>query len=499
MHKTVLEMKNITKRFPGVVALDNVCFNLREGEVHALLGENGAGKSTLVKILAGIYSAYEGELYINGNYSQIENVKDAKSYGISVIHQELSLARNVSVAENIFMGREFTTKSGFVDIASMNKASEKILARLGSAINPRSKVSELTIAQQQIVEIAKALSENANIIVMDEPTAMLTKSDVECFFETIITLRKSGIAIIYISHRMDEIFTLADRVTVLRDGKYIGTKDISETDRDDLIKLMVGREIKQFYIKKNRAISEEIILEVKNLNTVTKLKNVSISLRKGEILGFSGLIGAGRTELARALFGIDKIQSGEIIIQGKPVRFKSPLDAIKAGLVLVPESRKDNGLVLIRDVGFNIVLAVLNEFMKGITTDRVKERRTIEEFFDKLSIRATNDRQTVNELSGGNQQKVVIAKWLATRPKILVLDEPTRGIDVGAKAEIYYIMNELAQSGVSIIMISSELPEVLNMSDRVYVMNNGEIAACVEAEDINQENIIKYALGVSRS
>jgi ribose transport system ATP-binding protein/inositol transport system ATP-binding protein len=496
--EVVLEMRGITMRFPGVLALDGVSFSLNRGEVHALLGENGAGKSTLIKILAGIYTAGSGELYIGGKKAAINGVNDARALGISVIHQELCLAKNLSVAENIFMGREFKKLSGLVDKQKANLEAKKILEKLGSALDPRTRVSGLSTAQQQIVEIAKSLSVDAKIFVMDEPTAMLAKNDVEKLFEIVKSLQQNGISVIYISHRLDEIFTLADRVTMLRDGTVAGVRNVTDTNRQELIKMMVGREIQQFYIHEKRNISGGVVLEVKNLSTIDKLRNVSFSLKKGEIIGFSGLVGAGRTEVARALYGIDQISEGEIYLNGEKVNIKSPQDAIRHGLALVPESRRDDGLVMIQNVGFNITLAVLDSFMQLVTTNKQKENGIINSFFELLSIRASSAKQIAGELSGGNQQKVVLAKKLATKPVILILDEPTRGIDVGAKVEIYKVMNKLAENGVGIIMISSELPEILNISDRVIVMNDGSVAATVEGSDINQETIMTYSLGLNK-
>ena len=497
MTDEVLNMKNISKAFPGVLALDNVNFDLKKGEVHALLGENGAGKSTLIKILSGLITLDSGAIYINGKTVDIKDINDSAGLGISTIHQELVLAGNMCVADNIYMGREFTTKKlCLVDNKMMRAEAQKILDRIGVNIDPLMKVSNLSTAQQQVVEIAKALSVNAQIMVMDEPTSSLTKHEVEKLLRIVENLKNNGVSVIYISHRLEEIFSLADRVTVLRDGKYIGTKDIHETSRDELIKMMVGREVKKYY-SHHKITSEETIFEVRNLTTVDKLKNVSLELKKGEILGISGLVGAGRTELAKAIFGIDSIKSGEIYLEGKRVNFKSPSDAIKNGIVLVPESRKEQGLILIKDVGFNITLCVLESFMKLIKIDKNKQKELISDSINRLSIKTYSDKQEVSNLSGGNQQKVVIAKWLATKPKVLILDEPTRGIDVGAKAEIYKIMNDLASSGVSIIMISSELPEIINMSDRVYIMHEGEIAGCLEKEEIDQERIISYAVGVN--
>lgn len=495
MGDTILTMKNIHKRFPGVYALNSVDFELEYGEVHALLGENGAGKSTLIKILAGIYSVDEGEIYIKGEKCTITGVHDSQAKGISVIHQELCLVPYMTVAENMFLGRErISRKTGFVKDKELDSEAQEILDSLGLNIRARTRVRELSVAQQQMVEIAKALSVEAEIIVMDEPTASLTEKEVDMLFKTIGDLKKKNISVIYISHRMEELFKITDRVTVMRDGKYIGTRVTSGTKKDELIAMMVGRELTELY-KREDHVPGEVILEVRNLRREMVLKDISFSLRKGEILGISGLVGAGRTELARAIFGIDSFQSGSIRLEGKELNIRTPLDAMGNGIALVPENRKEQGLVLIQSVGYNITLPVLKQFIKFAGTDRKVEDSIISRYIEKLAIKTPSAKQLAGNLSGGNQQKVVIAKWLATAPKVLILDEPTRGVDVGAKAEIYSIMSMLAKQGVGIIMISSELPEVINMSDRVMVMCNGAIAGVLERHELDQEKIMHYATG----
>ncbi|WP_078681991.1 MULTISPECIES: sugar ABC transporter ATP-binding protein [Clostridium] len=487
-------MKNISKKFPGVYALKNAHFELNEGEVHALLGENGAGKSTLMKILGGIYSVDEGEIYIQGKKADIKSVKDAQAYGISIIHQELVLVPYMTVAENIYLGREVTGKTGFIDKAAMIEKAQKLLDSFEVKIKADSLISRLTVAQQQMVEIIKAISFNAKIIVMDEPTSSLTEKEVKFLFDTIKNLKSHGVGIVYISHRMNELFEISDRVTVMRDGEYIGTKITKDTSNDELIAMMVGRELTSYYTRDYNEPGD-IILEVKNLNRKSVLKNINFSVRKGEIVGFAGLMGAGRSEVMRAIFGLDPIDSGEILIDGQKVNIKEPNDAMKNGIALVPENRKEEGLFLIQSVKFNITLKILDKFIKFIKVNKKVENDITNKYIDELSIKTPTSNQLIGNLSGGNQQKVVIAKWLATEPKILILDEPTRGVDVAAKAEIYSIMNKLASAGVSIIMISSELPEIINMSDRVLVMCNGTITGSLNRNEFTQEKIMYYATG----
>jgi ABC-type sugar transport system ATPase subunit len=499
VEEIILKMENISKHFPGVQALSNVNFELRRGEVHALLGENGAGKSTLIKILAGIYKVDSGKIFINGENAEIHNVKDSEKLGINVIFQELALAENMTVAENIFMGKEPLTRIlKVVDYKKMRKDSLAILDKIGIGINPNARVFSLSIAQKQVIEIAKALSAESIIIVMDEPTASLSKDEVDKLFQTIENLRKRKVSVVYISHRMEEVFKIADRVTVLRDGSHVDTKEIKSTTQDELIKLMVGRELVDFY-KGDHSFTEEVILEVCSVSNPPKIRNVSLKVRKGEIIGISGLVGSGRTEVAKMLFGIDPVSSGKIILDGKEMIFKSPLDAMRSGFALVPESRREQGLIIIQSIGFNITLCVLEKFMSLFRIKKKVEKAIENEYIEKLSIKMSSRFQTAMNLSGGNQQKVVLGKWLATNPKILILDEPTRGIDVGAKAEIYTIMNNLAKQGVGIIMISSELPEIINMSDRVYVMNNGEVKGCLNKEDLSQEKIMSLAAGIDKN
>ena len=492
--KKLLQMNHIHKRFPGVYALNDVSFDLYAGEVHALLGENGAGKSTLIKILGGIYRKDEGSIAIAGISSNIDSVSDARKNGISIIHQELVLVPQLTVYENIFLGREIHKKTGFSDPQAMIEKCNEALHSFGIDLPVTERVCNLTIAQQQLVEIAKAVSFSARIIVMDEPTSSLTSTDVKKLFATIRTLKEKGIGIIYISHRMSELYEIADRVTVMRDGRYIATKKISETKNDELISLMVGRSLGNFYSRSHTARSKEPILHVENLTT-KKVKNISFDLYKGEVLGFGGLVGCGRTETMLALFGIDKKISARIELESVklPKRY-SPFDLIKKGFALVPENRRDEGLFPVMSVEYNMTLKVLKKFISGISYNKEKEDAIYEDFVKELSIKVAHRDTKISALSGGNQQKVIIASWLAAVPKVLILDEPTRGIDVGAKSEIYQIMNELTDQGVSIIMISSDMPELINMSDRVIVMCDGKITGTLEQNEISQENIMHYAI-----
>ena len=488
----LLEMNHIRKEFPGVLALKDVSLQLRAGEVHALLGENGAGKSTLIKILGGIYARDAGEIVIDGKVVHIDSVHDAQKYGISVIHQELVLVPHMTVAENIYLGREPLKSGRFVDFKKMHDDAKKLLDSFELDIRPEEEISELTIAQQQMVEIIKALSFNAKILVMDEPTSSLSEKDVDFLFENIRKLKKAQVGIIYISHRMSELKQIADRITVIRDGEYIGTKDTKTTDNDELIAMMVGRQLTNYYTRTFGNPTEKV-LEVKNLRDGKLLKDVSFHLFKGEILGFAGLVGAGRSELMKCIFGIDPFQSGEILLNGNPAVIRNPDEAMKKGIALVPESRKLEALFPDQTVKYNITIKALGEFIHGIHVNNAQETKITREYVDKMAIKTPTYQQVVGNLSGGNQQKVVIGRWLATKPKILILDEPTRGVDVGAKAEIYAIMNNLVKEGVAIIMISSELPEVINMSDRVVVMSNGRITACLPREGLTQEKIMHHA------
>ncbi|EGO62845.1 putative sugar ABC transporter ATPase [Acetonema longum DSM 6540] len=490
----LLNMTGIAKTFPGVKALQDVELSLQAGEIHALLGENGAGKSTLMKILSGVYSKDAGEIRINGAPAEISDPRAAADLGISIIHQELNLIPGLTVMENIFLGREPSRKLGFIDWDEMERRTSGLLAELGTAISPEDLVADLSIGEQQMVEIAKALSYKTKILIMDEPTAALTDRETERLFAIIRQLAAAGAGIIYISHRMEELFALSNRITVLRDGSYIGTVETKTAAFDQLIRMMVGRDVTVRFPKQTVPIGQEV-LRVENLSRHQVLHDVSFAVRAGEIVGFAGLMGAGRTELARAIFGVDRLDSGTIYVQGEKCTITGPADAIKAGIGLITEDRKSQGLILSLSVGKNITLASLDQYSSGgfISSDR--EGEAIAANIDKLKIRTPGAGQLVKNLSGGNQQKVVIAKWLATQPKVLIMDEPTRGVDVGAKAEIYSIMNMLTEAGVGIVMISSELPEILGMSDRVVVMSQGRIAGELAITDATQEKIMAYAAG----
>lgn len=490
----LLSMKGISKSFPGVKALQDAEFSLQAGEVHALLGENGAGKSTLMKILSGVYTKDSGEISIEGKSVEITGPRSAAAHGISIIHQEMNLVPEMTVMENIFLGREPSKMMGLIDWTSMRAEAAKLLDRLGTSVKPDDVISGLSIGEQQMVEIAKALSFETKILVMDEPTAALTERETERLFDIVRQLAAAGVGIIYISHRMEELFALSDRITIMRDGKYIGTVKTQEANFDQLIKMMVGRDVTERFPKQQVEIGTEV-LRVENLSRHGVLENISFSLRAGEILGVAGLMGAGRTEVARAIFGADTLDSGDIYINGNKCVIKCPADAIRAGIGLVTEDRKHQGLVLAMSVGENISLASLERFSSNGMIDSALERAMIKDNIDKLRIRTPGAHQLVRNLSGGNQQKVVLAKWLATNPKVLIMDEPTRGVDVGAKAEIYNIMNMLTAAGVGILMISSELPEVLGMSDRVLVMHNGRIAGEMPVQQATQENIMALAAG----
>jgi ribose transport system ATP-binding protein len=490
----LLTMEGIRKSFSGVTVLDNVQFSLRQGEVHALMGENGAGKSTLMKILSGIYSKDSGSILIEGTESIVASPKIAQQLGVAIIHQELNLIPDLSIFENMFLGREFKWgHTGFVNRTRMRAEAKNYLGQLGMDVNPDDLAGGLSVGQQQMVEIGKALSMNAKILVLDEPTAALTKREIERLFLLIDTLKAQGVGMIYISHRMEEIFQISDRITVLRDGRYIGTRDTKTTTMDELVKMMVGREIKERFPKVESEIGEER-LRVEGLSQDGKLYDINFSVRAGEILGIAGLMGAGRSELAKALFGEGKFQ-GEVFVDGKPVCLRNPTQAIKAGLALITEDRKGEGLVPDLSVRENLALPNLRSLSNfGFISHRM-ENDFVRDSISKLSVKVHHSEQWVSSLSGGNQQKVVIGKWLATRPKVLILDEPTRGVDIGAKREIYDLMNQLVQEGVAIIMISSELPEVLGMSDRILVMHEGRITGEFLREGATQEGIMVAATG----
>ncbi|MGG6107980.1 sugar ABC transporter ATP-binding protein [Pantoea allii] len=487
-----LEAEGISKFFPGVKALNNVSLRVRSGTVHALMGENGAGKSTLMKCLIGIYRPDQGTIKIKGEPVQFRDTMDALRSGISMIHQELNLVPHMTVAENIWLGRE-PVKFGFVDHAQLNKETQALLNRLNIKLKADSMVGELSIASQQMVEIAKAVSWNSDIVIMDEPTSALTETEVAHLFTIIRDLRQQGKAIIYISHKMDEIFAITDEISIFRDGNWVGSDITSEYTRQSLITKMVGRELTQLFPKFNNAIGEEV-LTVRNLTCKDRFSEVSFSVRRGEILGVAGLVGAGRSEVMETLFGMTHFDSGEILIDGVPITIDSPSAAIEKGMAFLTEDRKKSGLFLVLSVLENMSIVNMPEYSgKSGFVSHVKMAQDCMDQIRRLNIKTPTMDQIINNLSGGNQQKVLIARWLLAQPKILILDEPTRGIDVGAKAEIYRLISELANRGVAIIMVSSELPEILGMSDRIMVMHGGRITGILNKEEADQETILSLA------
>jgi len=488
----VLEMRHIRKTFPGVVALDDVDFDLRRGEVHILLGENGAGKSTLMKILSGAYHKSAGQIVFDGEDVEIRNPKHAQSLGISTIYQEFNLIPHLSAGENIFLGRE-PRRFGLIDQRAIFQEATRTLNGLGLNLDPHKLIKELKVAEQQMIEVVKALSLDARILIMDEPTAALTEHEIKELFANIRSLRDKGVSIVYISHRMEELFEIGDRVTVLRDGRTVGTYDVRETSKAELIRLMVNRELTELFPKERAELGPEV-LRVEELNTHAGLKDISFSLRKGEVLGIAGLLGAGRTELARAIFGLDKIASGTISINGLPQRIGSPRAAINSGIGFLTEDRKSQGLVLPLSVKENLCLASVDKFSRWGLMNAQEEQQAADRYVKDLRIKTPSLDQKVVYLSGGNQQKVVLSKWLCCKSEIFIFDEPTRGVDVGAKAEIYQLMNKLTASGVAIIMISSEMLEVLGMSDRILVMRGGRITGEFSAEEATSERILQCAL-----
>lgn len=491
MEAYILEMKGITKKFPGVVALDGVDLKVKQGTIHALVGENGAGKSTLMKILNGVYEATSGEIYLNGEKMELSSVKDAQEKGISIIYQEFNLINTLSVAENIFLGRYNGKRT--IRWKELREQAKSLLANLGFHFSVDKKVGLLSTAEKQLVEIAKALSLNSKIIVMDEPTSSLTEKEIDMFFPIIERLKAAGITVIYISHKLDEIYRLCDNVTVMRDGRVTGNSPIDEISKDEIIEKMVGRSLDMEYPPRT-ASPKEVILHVEKLSRRQELKEITFDLHKGEILGIAGLVGAGRTELAEAIFGADPADKGEIWISGKKVSIHSTLDGKNQAIGLVTEDRKETGLVLPMSVAENITITDLKSVSTGIILKKGEEKKIAEEYVEKLSIKTPSVNQTLVNLSGGNQQKVALAKWLYSDSDILILDEPTRGIDVGAKYDIYCLMNTLTEMGKAIIMISSELPEVLGMSDRILVMHGGRIKGELNSKDMTAEKVMKLAI-----
>ena len=487
-----LRMTGISKRFHGVQALRDVDFSADLGRVTALVGENGAGKSTLMKVLGGIHKRDSGEILLDGAPARIDSPIDAMASGISIIHQELNVMPNLSIAENIFVGRE-RKKGLFIDREYYVKRTKELLQSVDLNVDPGTLARYLSTAQRQMVEILRAVACEAKIVVMDEPTSSLTAKETRILFDIIRGLVARGVGIVYISHRMEEILELADEVTVLRDGRLVGTLDRSEMTEEKIITMMVGRELKEIFAKTEAPIGQ-VVLEGKNLS-VGYVKGVDFNVRSGEILGFSGLVGAGRSEVMRLVFGVDKRDAGEIFLEGQKLDIQSPADAIKAGIALVPEDRKEQALILGMSVKHNITLPILESMKKGVFLDKSGEDGMAQNYVDKLRVATPSIEQIVKNLSGGNQQKVVLGKWMASRPKVLILDEPTRGIDVGAKKEIHELMSDLAREGVAIIMISSELPEILGMSDRIVVMHEGRVKGELTREEATQEKIMLMAVG----
>ena len=490
-----IEMRGIDKSVGTNQVLKNAGFLLRDGEVHALMGENGAGKSTLMKILTGVYTRDAGTVIVDGKEVEYHNPQEAEKAGIVFIYQELNVMFDLTVEENLFMGKEITKGFGICDKKAMRKKAKEVLDMMGVDINPAAVMSELSVGQQQMIEICKALMVDAKVIIMDEPTAALTQSETDALFKVIHSLRKKGVSMVYISHRMEEIFELCDRITVLRDGSYIGTEEIKDIDMNDIVKMMIGREIGERFPARDVKLGKEV-LKVEKLTSPGVFHDISFSVRAGEVLGVSGLMGAGRTEIMQAIFGNFPLESGKIYIDGKETVIKNPEAAMKAGIGFITEDRKTEGLMLEKSIEENISLANLGKVSgKNHVLSSSAEDALVKKGIEEFHIRCFGPSHECGNLSGGNQQKVVLAKWIYTEPKILILDEPTRGVDIGAKKEIYSVINEMAAKGVAIIMVSSELPEVLGMSDRIMVVREGEVRGIIGKEEANQQNVMTLATG----
>ncbi|MFV0529076.1 MAG: sugar ABC transporter ATP-binding protein [Lachnospiraceae bacterium] len=496
MSKYIVELKNITKRFPGVVALRNMSIQIKPGEVHGLIGENGAGKSTLIKVLTGVHGADEGEILVDGERQNFKNPNDSRAAGIACVYQELNIVKLLSVTDNVFMGQPIKKSSGILDYKTMHERTRATMESLGQDIDPKKESGKLGMGIQQMIEIARAVQLNARMIIMDEPTSSLGEKEVEQLMATIRKLKERNIAILFVSHKLEELFEICDRVTVMRDGEHITTDEISDMDNDKLIQAMVGRTLDNLF-PKLEAPKGEVALEVKGLNSLGVLHNVSFKAHYGQILGFAGLVGAGRTETMRAIFGADSKNGGTVLIDGTQANIKSPQDAIQHKIAFLTEDRKGQGLVLSQSVRNNLIMSSLSNFIGKAFFDNKKINTVCEEQMQQLRIKAPDKDTPVNQLSGGNQQKVVVGKWVNTNAKIYIFDEPTRGIDVGAKIEVYNVMNQLVSEGKCVIMISSELPEILGMSDQVIVMREGRITGKIErdTEHFNQESIMKAAWG----
>lgn len=497
MSEYILELKGITKIFPGVKALNNVQFQLKKGEVHALMGENGAGKSTFIKVITGVHKAEEGEMFLNGQKVDFRGPRDAQLAGIAAVYQHPTSYPDLSVTENIFMNHEIK-KHGIIQWKEMNKKAQEFLDELDADFKSTAEMGTLSVAQQQMVEIAKAISTGAQIVILDEPTAALTANEAEKLYEIVEKLRDKGVSIIFISHRFEDMYRLATRVTVFRDSQYIGTYDVDKITNADLIKAMVGREISDMYPKPEVTPGKEL-LRVENLSRVGYFKDVSFNVRAGEIVGLTGLVGAGRTEVVEAICGITKLNAGKVFLEGKEVHIKNPTDSKNLGIVLLPEDRQKTGLILSWGLGRNVTLPVFDRISKSGFCDEKTERDLAKKLLEDVDTKAVSIFDPASSLSGGNQQKVVVAKALAQdNMKVIIMDEPTKGVDVGAKAEIYSIMGELAQKGYAIIMISSEMPEILGMSDRIYVMCNGHITGELSRGEVTQETILELAMEKSK-
>ncbi|XQY91504.1 sugar ABC transporter ATP-binding protein [Metabacillus sp. HB246100] len=493
--KPIVEMKNISKAFSGNRVLENVDFEIRSGEVHALMGENGAGKSTLMKILTGIYQRDSGSVYLKGEEVHFKDAKQAEESGISVIHQELNIIPHLSVTDNMFLGKELTVgRFGIIKQKEMRRKTKEYLQQLGIEIDPDKEAGELSVGQQQMIEIARAVAAKSEVLIMDEPTAALTDREIEALFKVIMRLKEQGVGIVYISHRMEEIFQVCDRISVLRDGEFIGVKEIPKTNFDEIVKMMVGRQLGERFPARQTTLGAER-LKVEQLTCKGVFEDISFSVREGEVLGVAGLMGAGRTEIMEAIFGYRSYQSGRIVIDGNDVKMKNPYEAIKQGIGFVTEDRKGEGLVVDLSVRENFSLTNLDRISSKQVIASSKEEEFVDELIEKLHVKTASRELSVKSLSGGNQQKIVIGKWLGTNPKILILDEPTRGVDVGAKKEIYQLINQLTQEGVAIVMVSSELPEILGMSDRVLVIHEGKVSAMIPIKEANQEKIMQAATG----
>lgn len=489
----LLEVRGLTKQFPGVKALDKVDLNLRAGEVHALCGENGAGKSTLIKILAGIYKRDEGTILFNGKAVEIDSAHQSLDLGIKVVFQELALLPEMSVAENIFLESFPLKNNKTIDWKFMNTRAQELLEEVGICIDPKIKLGRLTVAQQQMVEIARAISHDSKIIIMDEPTSALNPKEVDCLFEVIRKVQKRDVAVLYVSHKLEEVIEICDRVTTYRDGKSVITRQVSDTSMDEIVSDMVGREIEHLFPHTHES-TEDVILEVKNLSTADKLKQISFDLRKGEVLGVFGLMGAGRTELAKAVFGVDKTTSGKISVNGVTLRGGSTASAVKAGLGLVTEDRKDEGILQEMSVAENMTLPTLSGFAKAGFVSHKKEFKETKKLVDRFRVKTPSLKHKIMFLSGGNQQKVLLARWMMKKLDVIILDEPTRGIDVGAKSEIHGLIDELARDGVAVLVMTSEMPELLGVSDRIMVMNDGRVTRIFNREEATQENVLTAAI-----